>query len=281
MRFAKYEGLGNHFVLLEAGGGEAAEWANWAVRLCARGTGVGADGLLVALPPVTSGALGRMAMYNPDGTEDMCGNGARCVALHLAVREGALGEPLVLDTLAGPLAGRVECDGTVELHVGTPSFEPAALPALFATPPGVPVHLEAAGMAIEAYLASFATPHCVVFSRAPADPTFARVSAAIERHERFPERTSVMWADVRDRNRVRVRIWERAVGETWACGTGAASVATTGIHAGLLESPVDVEMPGGVLRIAWGGAGTAAVQRGPARCVFVGEVAEAIGVGRM
>jgi diaminopimelate epimerase len=273
--FHKYEGLGNHFVLLDEAEVGDLDWPALAQALCARGTGVGADGLLAVVPAATAGSLGRMRMFNPDGSEDMCGNGARCVALHLAWRERLTDLEVTLDTPAGPQRGEVELAaggaGRVRLTMGHPAFAPGEMPALLEGERAIDRDVEIAGMRLRISLVSMGTPHCVIFGDPPADPGFVRASRAIEECSLFPERVSVMWVSVRAPHRAGVRIWERAAGATEACGTGAAAVTVAGILTGRLASPVSVEMPGGRLAIEWLGEDAEVVQNGPARRVFGGE----------
>lgn len=272
--FLKYEALGNHFVLVDEAVAGERPWPEVARALCARALGVGSDGLLVATTPTTPGAVGRMRMFNPDGSEDMCGNGARCVAMHFAAASADPGAEFVLDTLAGPLRGvLVERPGgaaIVRLTMGRPILDPTRMPALFDSARVLGEPLQVGSTTLDVHLVSMGTPHCVVFGPPPAGD-FAALSSAIEGHSRFPERISVMWADVRDVHRVALSIWERAVGPTAACGTGAAATAVAGMLTGRLVSPVVVAMPGGELTIEWSGEGGEVVQTGPARRVFTGE----------
>jgi diaminopimelate epimerase len=273
--FGKVEALGNHFVLVDEAAVGPLPWPEVARALCALTSGVGSDGLLVATAPTTPGAIGRMRMFNPDGSEDMCGNGARCVAMHFARSAPDPSAAFVLDTLAGPLRGTVtewrdRGAATVRITMGQPVLDPHRMPALFDAPRVLGETLRVGGRTFEIHLVSMGTPHCVVFGPAPADD-FDALSSAIETHALFPERISVMWAEPDGAHRVRLRIWERAVGPTAACGTGAAATAVAGILSGRLEPPVRVAMPGGGLAIDWPGEGSEVVQTGPARRVFVGE----------
>jgi diaminopimelate epimerase len=273
--FLKYEALGNHFVLVEEAVVGSRPWPEVALALCAPTAGVGSDGLLVATAPLTAGAIGRMRMLNPDGTEDMCGNGARCVAMHFAASARDASSEFVLDTLAGPLRGVVtEWSGgraaTVRLTMGQPVLDPRNMPALFEAPRVLGAALQVGALSVPIHLVSMGTPHCVIFESPPADG-FAALSGAIETHALFPERISVMWAKPEGTHLVRLRIWERAAGPTAACGTGAAATAVAGILTGRLSSPVTVSMPGGELTIEWPGEGYEVVQLGPARRVFSGE----------
>ncbi len=272
--FLKYDALGNHFVLVDERAVGARPWSELAIALCARGTGVGSDGLLVVTEGTSPGATGRMRMFNPDGTEDMCGNGARCVVHYLTTLPGAADEALV-DTPAGALAGCLlpgpAQPGMIRLALGRPRLAPSEMPALLEGDRALGVDLAVGALHLPIHLVSMGTPHCVIFDPFPDGEEFAALSTAIEHHRLFPERVSVMWATVESTRSVRVRIWERGAGETLACGTGAAATAVAGILTERLVSPVRVVLPGGELVVEWAGAEAEVIQTGAVRRVFSGE----------
>lgn len=273
--FEKVEGLGNHFVLIDELRSGAQDWPSLAQSLCAYGTGIGADGLLVVGEGASCDTLARMRMFNPDGSEDMCGNGLRCVA-HVAVasRTPLCGGPWRIETIAGPRYVWVDDASSptamVRTTLGKPILRPAEMPADIPGEEVLDQTLPVGRDCITASLVSMGTPHCIVFGPLPEGPRFERISRAVEKDTRFPEGISVMWALPVTPHEVRLRIWERAVGETRACGTGAAASAVAGILTGRLASPVRVAMPGGVLEIEWQGPGHDVVQVGPARRVYRG-----------
>jgi len=273
--FTKVEGLGNHFVLIDERGTGPRDWRAVARAVCPRGTAVGADGLLVTAQPSDRTALVRMKMFNPDGSEDMCGNGLRCVALLEAERRGmGPDRELVVQTLSGTrrtwVTSLAAGSATVRASMGQPILRPPELPALIEGDSALDRPLTVAGEDLTVSLVSMGTPHCVIFVDQLDEPTFARLSPKIEVSPLFPAGISVMWATVEGRSGLRMRIWERAAGETHACGTGACAAVVSGVLTGRVHAPVTVSMPGGKLAVDWAGPGTEVVQTGPASKVFGG-----------
>ena len=275
--FWKMHGAGNDFVVLASAEADAP-WGALAERVCDRHRGVGADGLIVVLP--SDGADRRMRIFNLDGSEaEMSGNGIRClVKFVLDQRMAAASEgSLRVETLAGVLdtSAAFGEDGTVErvrVSMGEPRLEPAALGALVEQePPVLDLPLEAAGATHHATLVSMGNPHAVLFSADPVEAfALERAGPALEHHPVFTQRTNVEVVRVRDRSALEVRVWERGVGETLACGSGAsAAVVAARLH-GLVDDRVAVEQPGGTLDLEWGGAG-AVMLAGPAAKVFEAE----------
>lgn len=246
--FLKYQGAGNDFVLVDARAG-SRDWPALAQRVCRRHFGVGADGLLV----VDSPAGVRMRMFNPDGTEDMCGNGLRCAAFYVHEQGLVDGQAFSIDTLAGPRACLIERvrgeEAVVTTAMGRASLDPRAIPMRVSEDRVVDYPLKLLGEEVVITALSTGTAHTVIFGEHPPEERFQRLSPAIERHELFPERTSVLWAQPGRDNRLHLRIWERAVGETLACGTGAAAAAVAATIHGLATSPVTVESRGGTLEV--------------------------------
>ena len=274
IRFVKMEGVGNHFVVVDGRSRQPRDWPALAHRLCAYRTGIGADGLLVIADSADHDA--RMDMYNPDGSEDFCGNGLRCVARLVAGERDA---DLAIDTHAGPRQSlvRFSADGTctVRVDMGEPSFDARDVPALLANT--VDYGLDVDGREIRATTLSTGTAHTILFvDRLPADSEFFRFGPLIENHRMFPERTSVMWTVVEGPHRLRLRIWERGAGETWGCGTGACAAAVAAIRQGLAASPVTVASNGGELLIEWS-PGERIRMTGPANHVYDGFIALARG----
>jgi diaminopimelate epimerase len=266
IRFVKMQGVGNHFVVIDGREGPPRDWKALAPMLCAARFGIGADGLLVVAP---SGDRARMVMVNPDGSEDFCGNGLRCVARFVSRERDA---DLVIDTLAGPRQAvvRFDLDGrcTVAVDMGQPSFDPADVPARIPQAIGYPLPVD--GQDYEATTLSTGTAHTILFvDELPGDIEFFEVSPRIEHHPFFPERTSLMWTKVEGPNRLRLRIWERGAGETWGCGSGACAAAVAAIRQGLVASPVTVASKGGELRIEWSEGGRIRMT-GPAEYVYRG-----------
>ncbi len=282
MRFTKMQGVGNDFVVIDAAElPQDAPLSDLAVTLCDRKFGVGADGLLVVSENAPN-ALFRMRMFNPDGSEDMCGNGLRCVSLW-ASRAGWLGTEteFVVAVKDGLRAVRVLSadpdgrNGLLGVDMGVPLFAPAQIP--FCGPAGEAVigfPLTVGGEALTLSAINTGSTHTVIFGPPPSEEVFQRVSPLLETHPLFPERTSVLWATPDGDSRAAVRIWERGAGETWGCGTGACAVGVAAVVNSLSAPgvPIAVVSKGGTLQITWSGGETSVAMVGPAQVVFDGVI---------
>lgn len=250
LAFSKMHGAGNDFVVVAEEAVEAFSLPDLARRLCQRRFAVGADGLLVVGRGRRHSV--RMRMFNPDGTEDMCGNGLRCVAKWAVLRGLATGDRFVVETIDGEKGVELLEEGLVRVELGEPRFEPEQVPVLAEKAPvlDLPVSLPHGTVHVTALFTG--STHGVVFVPAlPDEERFRRDSPAIENHPLFPQRTSVLWTVVESPSQLRMRIWERGAGETLACGTGAcAAVVAAQLH-GLAGEEVEVHSAGGVLRVQW------------------------------
>src|SRR5581483_1322456 len=274
MDFVKMHGLGNDFVLLdclaEPPARTDAEWAALAVKLCDRHFGIGADGILLALPSECADV--RMRIFNNDGSEaEMCGNGVRCLARYVRDR-GQYGERLRVETLAGVLeltfpGGPDE----VRVDVGPPRFAPREIPVRADGERALDLALRVDGRTLQVAAVSMGNPHAVTFMSAAELEALPlhEVGPLVEHHELFPERTNCHAVAVTSPHSATVRVWERGAGPTLACGTGACAVTVAGVLSGRLESPVDVTLPGGTLRIEWEPGGSV-FMTGPAAYAFRG-----------
>jgi diaminopimelate epimerase len=252
--FVKAHGAGNDFVLIDDLDGRLGPLPPPVVAaLCDRHRGIGADGLIRIAP--AEGAVAFMDYYNADGgVAEMCGNGVRCLAKYLADRGLADRDELTVDTRAGPkrlgllrdAAGRVE---RVRVDMGAPALEAAAIPVAADDP--LHVALSADGVFVEAACVSMGNPHAVVFVPALEAVAVGRLGPAIEAATSFPARTNVEFAEVRAPDEIVARVWERGVGETQACGTGACAVLVAAHLRGLAGRRATVRMPGGDLEVAW------------------------------
>ena len=265
MRFTKMHGIGNDFILVDGFRQTVDDPAGLARRLCPRHFGVGADGLILALPSGRADA--RMRIFNSDGSEaEMCGNGIRCLGRFL-IDEGLCGEgPMAIETAGGTRALRFGSDG-VTVDMGAPCFEPARIPV---AADSNRVALSCAGRAIAFFCVSMGNPHAVTFDLFPEDEAFRRLGAALERHPAFPNRANIEFCRARAGG-ADVKVWERGDGPTLACGTGACAVLAAGASLGLLPREADVRLPGGSLRIRWA-EDDHLYMTGPAETVYRGEV---------
>jgi len=194
----------------------------------------------------------RYRIFNNDGSEvEQCGNGVRCVASILA-NEGGHPQAFTLLSPAGPIDARVDDDGLVAVSMGTPEFEPDQVPFV-ATERKARYDIAVDGENYEACVVSMGNPHCVLHVDDVDDAPVNELGSILERHEQFPQRTNVGFARIRNRQNIDLRVFERGVGETAACGTGACAAVVTGQALGLLDEAVDVRLPGGQVVVSWRG----------------------------
>jgi diaminopimelate epimerase len=256
MKLAKWHGLGNDYLVVEEPDLPAPLTAAAIVLLCDRHLGVGSDGILLRSAPTGAvpGAVTRMRIFNPDGSEsEMCGNGIRIFARYLAAI-GAVAEPeFTVETLAGPITPRLLEGGTVRVNMGHARFRSGSIDAglVVATAPDgvVDAVLEALGSSYRFTFVDVGNPHCVIQVDDPAEIDLPTVGGAIEKHPLFPNRVNVEFIHAEADGSVRMRVWERGVGETQACGTGATAVGAASVRLGLASSPVTVRLLGGDLTI--------------------------------
>jgi diaminopimelate epimerase len=269
-RFTKMHGLGNDFVVFDADDALNLPDRAFLRALAERHTGVGFDQALAILPATRPGAAAEYRIFNADGGEvEQCGNGARCVAALVAARQGRIGEFFELDSPAGPVRARVAPEGLVSVAMGVPDFDPAALD--FDWPEPVPTYdLSVDGTDVRFGAVSMGNPHAVIRVDDVDTAPVTMLGPRLEHHPRFRRRTNVGFMSVQSRTEIRLRVWERGVGETQACGTGACAAAVTGRHLGWLDETVTVDLPGGRLQITWQGPGELVWMTGPAVRVFEG-----------
>lgn len=260
--FGKYEGAGNDFLLVEVESEGAVSPAD-AAKLCDRHYGVGGDGVLLVLPAAKSGRRARMVVLNADGSRpEMCGNGLRCVALLLAERDGVDRTEYVLETDAGDRLARVERSGghgSVTLGMGAGKLCGTR-------------RFDVNGREQEFLDVSMGNPHAIAFVEGVSEAELDVLGPAISRDT--PGGTNVEIVSARPDGGFSVLVWERGVGRTLACGTGAAAVAVAAATTGRapFDRPMVVELPGGVLELTVAQGSLDVTLEGPARHVFSGKV---------
>jgi diaminopimelate epimerase len=264
-------GAGNDFVVID-GVRQHVSLAPEQLRLLAdRHFGVGCDQILLVEKAQHEDADFRYRIFNADGGEvEQCGNGARCFVRFVHDHGLTPKREIVVETRSGLIRPRLEDDGRVTVNMGAPVFEPERIP--FAGKGAVSEMLEVAGEAVEISALSMGNPHAVQVVDDVEHAPVERLGPLIEHHPRFPNRVNAGFMQVKDRNHIRLRVYERGAGETLSCGTGACAAAVAGIRRGLLDSPVHVATRGGQLTIAWSGEGTPVLMTGPALSVFEGEI---------
>jgi diaminopimelate epimerase len=270
--FTKMHGLGNDFIVFDAPrDGKLPTAAQWRT-LSARHTGIGFDQALVLEPPRRAGTQAYYRIFNADGGEvEQCGNGVRCLAAFLHRRGGADSGELVLDSPAGLIRARVHDANLISVDMGQPNFDPKSLP--FEASAEAHVYpLAVAGTEVEIGAVSMGNPHAVLTVTSVASAPVDRLGPAIEKHPRFPNRVNVGFMEIVDRTHIRLRVFERGVGETLACGTGACAAVAVGRRHGRLDATVEVELPGGKLEITWNGPHEHIWMKGPTAVSFTGRV---------
>ena len=257
MRFTKMHGAGNDFLIFDPGEVEGMDLSALARRVCDRHFGVGADGLLIPSP--TPEADLEMVYRNSDGSRsEMCGNGLRCLARYARDYELVESDALTIATDAGVKKVVLFEDGSSRVDMGPPAFAP---------------EVEAGGLRL--LRVSMGNPHAVAFLQDPEELEALDLHAVgppLENDSLFPEGTNVEFVHVGGAHEVRMRIWERGAGETLASGSGSCAAAVAALELGLAESPVRVRLDGGVVEIAWSGAGEPVYMTGPAEYVCEGEM---------
>ena len=283
IRFTKMQGAGNDFVVLDETRGRlplSEQQYRW---LADRHFGVGADQILSVRPSPGPGIDFEYVIHNADGGEvAQCGNGARCFARYVRDKGLTSRDSVRVQTLSGVIEPRLNADGRVTVDMGPPVF---SLPAIPFDPAGLSAQAEgnwekwhlaldthAQSAIISVAILSMGNPHAVQEVEDVDAAPVAVQGPRIEHHPRFPARVNAGFVQVVDRATIRLRVWERGVGETLACGTGACAAVVAGIRLGRLDARVDVQTRGGVLTIEWAGGAAPVLMTGPTRTVFEGEI---------
>jgi len=215
-------------------------------------TGPGFDQLMWVTASDDPAFAASYRVFNNDGSEvEQCGNGVRCVASLLA-NQGGHPQAFTLLSPAGAIEARVDDDGLVAVSMGTPEFEPGKIPFVAAARADR-YTLMVGDKKYEASVVSMGNPHCVLYVGDVDTAPVAELGPILERHQRFPQHANVGFASIRDRESIDLRVFERGVGETAACGTGACAAVVTGQVLGLLDEAVDVRLPGGQVVVSWRG----------------------------
>jgi diaminopimelate epimerase len=279
LTFTKMHGAGNDFIVVDAINQQVdlspAQWA----RLADRRFGIGADQILVVEKPQSAGCDFRYRIFNQDGGEvEQCGNGSRAFVKFVTEKGLTTKTSIRVETVKGVIVPRLEADGSVTVDMGAPVLEAAEVPFDAAGLEGVRqgedtlYPLDIAGATVLVSVVSMGNPHAVQVVGNTDTAAVQESGGLVEHHPRFPRRVNAGFMQVLDRNHIRLRVFERGVGETLACGTGACAAVVAGIRRGLLDSPVRVDAPGGRLSIAWSGPGQPVMLSGPAVTVFEGEI---------
>lgn len=281
IEFTKMHGAGNDFVMLDGIRQSLPEMESFARRIGHRQLGIGCDQILVARRPRDPDSADfRMEIYNQDGSQvEMCGNGIRAFFKYLRDHGHTRADELRVETLAGVVVPRWAGDDLVRVDMGRPVLAPAKIPTTLASGDGpvldVTLVFDDGADPSEVILssASMGNPHAVVVVPDVETAPVTRLGPRIEHHSAFPARTNVEFVEIVARDHVRQRTWERGVGETLACGSGACAVGVVSMLRGVVDREVRVELRGGDLTIAWAGEDASVFMTGPAAEVFTGRIA--------
>ncbi|GMH10133.1 hypothetical protein Nepgr_011974 [Nepenthes gracilis] len=281
LQFVKYHGLGNDFILVD--NRESMEpkiTPDQAAKLCDRNFGVGADGVIFAMPGI-NGTDYTMRIYNSDGSEpEMCGNGVRCFARFIAELENLRGlQSFTVHTGAGLIVPEIQDNGKVKVNMGKPILTAAEVPTMLSPNKDFSVvksDFDVDGVTWTVTCVSMGNPHCITFGRKGEqnlqvdELNLAEIGPKFEHHHMFPARTNTEFVQVLSRSHLKMRVWERGAGATLACGTGACAVVVAAVLEGRAERSCTVELPGGPLDIEWREDDNHVYMTGPAEVVFYG-----------
>lgn len=280
LRFTKMHGLGNDFMMVDLISQRANLHPQLIQELSDRKLGIGFDQLLTVRPPDNPELDFKYTIYNADGSEaEQCGNGARCF-LRFVRDEGLTTKSTIrLETNTGNISCKLEKDGNITVDMGQPVLQPAKIPFVADSPMityRIPLQescgSDSDGEMIELAAVNMGNPHAVIRVDGVQTAEVERIGPIMESHPRFPERVNVGFMQVISRQKIKLRVFERGVGETRACGSGACAAVVAGRLQGLLDDAVDVELLGGHLSIQWAGDDDTVKMTGPACRVYEGRL---------
>ena len=275
MRFTKMQGLGNDYIYVNCLEETVPDPVETARKISDRHFGVGSDGLVLILPDEEADF--RMRMFNSDGSEsEMCGNAARCVGKYIHDRGLCDKEEIRLMTGAGiknlKLTVRDGRTESVRVDMGEPILEAERIPTTLTGLKVVNTPLEVLGVTYGVTCVSMGNPHAVIFVEDADQFDVHTVGPVIENYPLFPRKTNVEFVTVKDRENLRMRVWERGAGETMACGTGACATLVATVLNGLCERKAILQLNGGPLTVEWDPETNHVFQEGPAEFVFDGSI---------
>ncbi len=283
MNFTKMQGAGNDFVLIETQD-KHRDWSKLAITLCDRHFGIGADTLLLLMP--SDVAHFKMRIFDADGSEaETCGNGTRCLAKYIfgkgLINKGV--DQISIETLGGIRTVKFEEEKgkliKIQADMGKPKFQAEYIPVVIKKGEDNVVDIKSMlscstvveRMKLTLNLISMGNPHAVYFWQHPvSDFPLSELGPKVEHLAIFPNRTNFEVARILSRQQIEARVWERGVGETLACGSGACAITVAALLLGYIGHEVNVKLPGGVLKVEWDGTG-GVMLGGPAEIVFKGE----------
>lgn len=273
LRFTKMHALGNDFVVIDGVTQTINMTPARARKIADRHTGVGCDQILIVEPPARPDLDFGYRIFNQDGSEvAQCGNGARCFARFARDRKLTAKNTIRVNTLNGELELQVLPEHHYRVALAIPSFDPAQMPMISEQVAGHQYRVQIGSESFAFGAVSVGNPHAVLVVPAVANAEVERVGKLLQANPAFPESVNVGFMEILDRQQIRLRVYERGAGETLACGSGACAAVVSGVQAGLLDSPVTVNLPLGQLNVEWNGEGQPVYLTGPATNVFHGRV---------
>ncbi|MGC6247677.1 diaminopimelate epimerase [Bisgaard Taxon 45] len=272
MQFSKMHGLGNDFVVVDAITQNVYFSPETIKRLADRHRGIGFDQMLIVEPPYDPDLDFHYRIFNADGSEvAQCGNGARCFARFVILKGLTDKKNMTVSTQTGKMVLNILEGEQVRINMGEPIWEPAKIP-FTANKFEKNYILRTPIQTVLCGAVSMGNPHCVVQVEDIQSANVEQLGPLLENHERFPERVNAGFMQVVNRGQIKLRVYERGAGETQACGSGACAAVAVGIMQGLLDSKVQVDLPGGSLVIEWEGVGKPLFMTGEATHVYDGVI---------
>lgn len=277
MLFTKMHALGNDYLIVENLSSCLVNPADFAKQFCDRHTGIGADGVILVKPSEVADF--KMELYNADGTRpQMCGNGIRCFAKYVYEKKVTQKEELLIETNAGVRKVRLWISEKrvkeIQVDMGAPILQSAQIPIVCNQEMVIKEPINIMGKNYLMTGVSMGNPHVVIWVKDVARFPVEEIGPYLEYHPRFPERVNIEFAQVLDRKNVAMRVWERGVGETLACGTGACAVCVAGVLCGLTGDQIRVRLKRGDLAVKWNQPDNRVFLEGDANFIFEGEIPE-------
>lgn len=272
IQFSKMHGLGNDFVVIDNVTQNVFFSTDKIKQLADRNFGIGFDQMLMVEPPYDPEQDFHYRIFNADGSEvTQCGNGARCFARFVRMKGLTNRNKIVVSTKSGRIVLYLEKDGQVTVNMGKPKFDPSLVPLKANKEEGTYI-IRAEGQTYFCGAVSMGNPHCVLEVDDIASADVETIGPLLETHERFPEGVNVGFMQIINEGHIKLRVFERGVGETKACGTGACAAVAIGQSQGKLGREVKVDLPGGRLKIRWQGRDNVLKMTGPAEHIFDGTI---------
>ena len=270
IKFSKMHGSGNDFVIINSLVQNIRISATMARRIADRRLGIGCDQLLFIQPPLNAETDFDLNFYNHDGSEaEQCGNGARCAAHYVFKKKLTGNRQIKMQTKSSVVHLKLNDDKSVTADMGKPIFNPKKIPFI-ARKESMLYHIDVEGTILDISVLSMGNPHAVISVNNTDSAEVEKIGKILQKHARFPDRVNVNFMQVVNRKKIKLRVFERGVGETPACGTGACAAVVAGVQQQLIDSTVEVSLPGGTIEVEWFGGSNPVKVTGPVQHVYDG-----------